>query len=105
MPGNESFIVRRALISSANMACFGSLHGFAMGQASGNHWGDAVTLLSTTSSTPFFFNFTKGDPGNFTVIDPAGSGQTGVMTFLAAQAQKCAPPTIHFQKDRGAEEL
>ncbi|MFA7586330.1 MAG: VirB4 family type IV secretion/conjugal transfer ATPase, partial [Novosphingobium sp.] len=55
-PGNESYIVRRALISSANMACFGSLHGFALGQAHGNHWGEAVTLLQTTSSTPFFFN-------------------------------------------------
>ncbi|KMS54973.1 type VI secretion protein [Novosphingobium barchaimii LL02] len=103
LPGNESFIVRRALISSANMACFGSLHGFAMGQASGNHWGDAVTLLSTTSSTPFFFNFHQGDLGNFTVIGPSGSGKTVVMNFLAAQAQKFAPRTILFDKDRGAE--
>ena len=103
LPGNEGFIVRRALISSANMACFGSLHGFAMGQASGNHWGDAVTLLSTTSSTPFFFNFHQGDLGNFTVIGPSGSGKTVVMNFLAAQAQKFAPRTILFDKDRGAE--
>lgn len=103
LPGNESFIVRRALISSANMACFGSLHGFAMGQASGNHWGDAVTLLSTTSSTPFFFNFHQGDLGNFTVIGPSGSGKTVVMNFLAAQAQKFGPRTILFDKDRGAE--
>jgi len=103
LPGNEGFIVRRALISSANMACFGSLHGFAMGQASGNHWGDAVTLLATTSSTPFFFNFHQGDLGNFTVIGPSGSGKTVVMNFLAAQAQKFAPRTILFDKDRGAE--
>jgi type IV secretion system protein VirB4 len=103
LPGNEAFIVRRALISSANMACFGSLHGFAMGQASGNHWGDAVTLLATTSSTPFFFNFHQGDLGNFTVIGPSGSGKTVVMNFLAAQAQKFAPRTILFDKDRGAE--
>jgi len=102
-PGNEQFIVRRALISSANMACFGSLHGFAMGQASGNHWGDAVTLLATTSQTPFFFNFHQGDLGNFTVIGPSGSGKTVVMNFLAAQAQKFAPRTILFDKDRGAE--
>ncbi|EIZ79914.1 type IV secretion system protein VirB4 [Novosphingobium sp. Rr 2-17] len=103
MPGNESFIVRRAMISSANMACFGSLHGFAMGQASGNHWGEAVTLLATTSATPFFFNFHQGDLGNFTVIGPSGSGKTVVMNFLAAQAQKFAPRTILFDKDRGAE--
>ena len=102
-PGNEAYVVRRALISSANMACFGALHGFAMGQASGNHWGDAVTLLQTTSSTPFFFNFHHGDLGNFTVIGPSGSGKTVVMNFLAAQAQKFSPRTILFDKDRGAE--
>lgn len=105
-PGNEEYIVRRALISSANMAGFGSFHGFALGQASGNHWGDAVTLLETTSATPFFFNFHAmggGDLGNFTVIGPSGSGKTVVMNFLAAQAQKFKPRTILFDKDRGAE--
>ena len=102
-PGNESYIVRRSLISSANMASFGSLHGMALGQASGNHWGEAVTLLQTTSSTPFFFNFHHGDLGNFSVIGPSGSGKTVVMNFLAAQAQKFRPRTILFDKDRGAE--
>ncbi|MGB7417616.1 MAG: VirB4 family type IV secretion/conjugal transfer ATPase [Erythrobacter sp.] len=102
-PGNEDYIVRRALISSANMASFGSFHGFALGQTNGNHWGDAVTLLETTSATPFFFNFHHGDLGNFSVIGPSGSGKTVVMNFLAAQAQKFRPRTILFDKDRGAE--
>lgn len=102
-PGNERFLVRQALISTANMACFGSLHGFALGQADGNHWGEAVTLLTSTSQTPFFFNFHQGDLGNFTVIGPSGSGKTVVMNFLAAQAQKFAPRTILFDKDRGSE--
>ena len=102
-PGNEAYLVRRSLISSANMACFGSLHGFALGQADGNHWGQAVTLLQTTSATPFFFNFHHGDLGNFTVIGPSGSGKTVVLNFLAAQAQKFAPRTILFDKDRGSE--
>ena len=102
-PGNEGYLVRRALISSANMASFGSLHGFALGRAENNHWGEAVTLLQTTSSTPFFFNFHNGDLGNFSVIGPSGSGKTVVMNFLAAQAQKFRPRTILFDKDRGAE--
>jgi type IV secretion system protein VirB4 len=102
-PGNEGYLVRRALISSANMACFGSLHGFSLGQASDNHWGEAVALLQTTSSTPFFFNFHQADLGNFTIIGPSGSGKTVVMNFLAAQAQKFSPRTIVFDKDRGAE--
>ena len=102
-PGNEAFLVRRSLISSANMACFSSLHGFAMGRAWGNHWGEAVTLLQTTSATPYFFNFHNGDLGNFSVIGPSGSGKTVVMNFLVAQAQKFSPRTVLFDKDRGAE--
>jgi type IV secretion system protein VirB4 len=102
-PGNEAYLVRRALISSGNMACFGSLHGFALGQAEDNHWGEAVTLLQTTSATPYFFNFHKGDLGNFSIIGPSGSGKTVVMNFLVAQAQKFSPRTVLFDKDRGAE--
>ena len=102
-PGNEQFVVRRALISSANAAGFISLHGFPIGRARGNHWGDAVSVLETTSSTPYFFNFHEGDLGNFTIIGPSGSGKTVVLNFLAAQAQKFTPRTILFDKDRGSE--
>ena len=102
-PGNEHYVVRRALISSANAAGLISMHGFPMGRAKGNHWGDAVTVLETTGSTPYFFNFHEGDLGNFTIIGPSGSGKTVVLNFLVAQAQKFAPKTILFDKDRGSE--
>jgi type IV secretion system protein VirB4 len=102
-PGNEAYIVRRALISTANAAGFISLHGFPVGKPSDNHWGDAVTVLETTSSTPYFFNFHEGDLGHFSIIGPSGSGKTVVLNFLAAQAQKFGPRTIFFDKDRGAE--
>ena len=102
-PGNFAYIARRALISTANFAGLASFHGFAIGQAEGNHWGPAITVLESTSGTPYFFNFHKGDLGNFTVIGPSGSGKTVVLNFLAAQAQKLQPRTIFFDKDRGAE--
>ncbi len=102
-PGNEQYLVRRSMISTANMASFGSLHGFALGKAEGNHWGEAVTLLETTSATPFFFNFHHGDLGNFSIIGPSGSGKTVALNFLVAQAQKFSPRTILFDKDRGGE--
>ena len=91
------------MISTANAAGFLSLHGFPLGHRQGNHWGDAVTVFETTSATPYFFNFHEGDLGNFTVIGPSGSGKTVVMNFLAAAAQRFAPRTILFDKDRGAE--
>lgn len=102
-PGLESFIARKALISSGAFASFASLHSFPIGQAEGNHWGPAVTVFETSSATPYFFNFHKADLGNFTVIGPSGSGKTMVLNFLTAQAQKYAPRTVLFDKDRGSE--
>ncbi len=74
-PGNFGYIARRALISSANFAGFASAHNFPVGQASDNYWGAAVTLFETTSAGPYFFNFHRGDLGNFTIPRlPLGAG-------------------------------
>ena len=102
-PGNFKYIARRGLVSTANFAGFASCHNFALGRASGNHWGDAVTLLETTAASPYFFNFHQRDLGNFTVIGPSGSGKTVVLNFLLAQARKLKPRIVFFDKDRGAE--
>ena len=102
-PGNFKYIARRGLISTANFAGLASAHNFATGTASGNHWGEAVTLLETTAAGPYFFNFHHGDLGNFTVIGPSGSGKTVVLNFLLAQALKYGPRIVFFDKDRGAE--
>ncbi|MEO7277360.1 MAG: VirB4 family type IV secretion/conjugal transfer ATPase [Sphingomicrobium sp.] len=102
-PGNFQYIARRALVSSANFAGFASAHNFPVGQAEGNYWGDAVTLFETTSAGPYFFNFHRGDLGNFTIIGPSGSGKTVVLGFLLAQARRFAPRIVFFDKDRGAE--
>ena len=102
-PGNEAYAARKALISTSAFAGFASLHGFPIGHADGNHWGQAVTVFETTSATPYFFNFHRGDLGNFTIIGPSGSGKTVVLNFLAAQAARFAPRTVFFDKDRGAE--
>jgi type IV secretion system protein VirB4 len=102
-PGNFRYIARQGLVSTRNFAGLASLHNFPVGQARGNHWGDAVTLFETTAAGPYFFNFHHNDLGNFTVIGPSGSGKTVVMNFLLAQARKFAPRIIFFDKDRGAE--
>lgn len=102
-PGNFKYIARRGLISSANFAGLASGHNFALGQAHGNHWGDAISLLETTAAGPYFFNFHQGDLGNFTIIGPSGSGKTVVLNFLLAQARKGDPRIVFFDKDRGAE--
>lgn len=102
-PGNFRYIARRGLVSTGNFAGLASAHNFPVGTASGNHWGEAITLLETTAAGPYWFNFHHGDLGNFTVIGPSGSGKTVVLNFLLAQARKLNPRIIFFDKDRGAE--
>ncbi|WP_373473684.1 VirB4 family type IV secretion/conjugal transfer ATPase [Sphingorhabdus lacus] len=102
-PGNAEFIARKALVSTANLSGLISLHGFPIGVPAGGPWGEPITVLETTSSTPYFFNLHSGDLGNFTLIGPSGSGKTVVLNFLIAQSQKFNPRTFFFDKDRGAE--
>ncbi len=102
-PGNLKDVARRALVSTANFAGLASGHNFPVGRAEGNPWGDAVTILETTSAGPYHFNFHKGDLGNFTVIGPSGSGKTVVLGFLLAQARRFRPRIVVFDKDRGME--
>ena len=102
-PGNFKDIARRSLISTSNFAGLASCHNHPLGQAEGNHWGPAVTVLETTSGSPYYFNFHKGDLGNFTLIGPSGAGKTVILAFLLAQSEKFNPRIVYFDKDRGAE--
>ena len=105
LPGNHAFIARQSEISSLNWAAYASLHSFPAGTRTGNHWGDCISLLETTSATPYAFNFHSRDVGNFVVIGPTGTGKTVVLTFLLAQAQRHKPVSYFFDRDRGAEIL
>ncbi|RWK68331.1 VirB4 family type IV secretion/conjugal transfer ATPase [Mesorhizobium sp.] len=105
LPGNRSYIARKAMLSSANFSGLSSMHNFATGQIDGTHWGLPITILETTSQTPYWFNFHQRDIGHFLVTGPTGSGKTVALTFLLAQAMRFnpTPKTVFFDKDRGAE--
>ncbi len=103
LPANFPYIARGAVINTFNLASFVSLHNYPIGKRDGNHWGPAVTLLDTTSGTPYFFSFHVRDVGHTTIIGPTGAGKTVLMNFLCAQAQKFNCRMFFFDKDRGAE--
>lgn len=103
LPGNIDYIVRRCIVNTLNLAGFVSMHNFPTGKAYGNFWGDHVTILDTTSGTPYYFNFHVRDVGHSLIIGPTGAGKTVLMNFLCAQAQKFTPRMFFFDKDRGAE--
>lgn len=103
LPGNINYIIRRSVINTLNLSGFASMHNYPLGKISGNHWGDYVTVLDTTSGTPFYFNYHVRDVGHTLIIGPTGAGKTVLMNFLCAQAQKFKPRMFFFDKDRGAE--
>src|SRR6202044_2263816 len=45
LPGNFSDRPRKAPITSRNFAAMASFHNYPSGRATGNHWGDALSLL------------------------------------------------------------
>ena len=103
LPCNEEFMARRCVVNTKNIAAFASFHNYPSGQRKRNHWGDAVTVLDTTSGTPFFFNFHVRDVGHTMIVGPTGAGKTVLLNFLCAQAQKFNGRLFFFDKDRGAE--
>lgn len=103
LPGNFDFLVRRSTINTSNLAAFNSMHNYPVGKQTGNHWGDAVTVLDTQSGTPYYFNFHVRDVGHTTIIGPTGAGKTVLMNFLCAQSQRHKCRLFFFDKDRGAE--
>ncbi|RWA88269.1 MAG: VirB4 family type IV secretion/conjugal transfer ATPase [Mesorhizobium sp.] len=104
LPGNHAYIARSCMLSSANFAGFSSMHNFATGHSSGVHWGLPISILETTSQTPYWFNFHQRDVGHFLVTGPTGSGKTVALTFLLAQAFRISPEprAVFFDKDEGA---
>jgi len=103
IPGNSSYITRNAPITSRNFAGLNVFHSESKGRESGNHWGDAVTLLCTKNQTPYWFNFHHPkDVGNTIIVGPTGEGKTVLVGFLLAQMEKLAVTRFYFDKDLGA---
>lgn len=103
LPANHAYIARRALVSSKNIAGLASLHNTQLGKATGNYWGDAVTILETISGSPYYFNFHVLDVANTFLIGPQGSGKTLLEAFLLAQSMKFGGRLVVFDKDQGLE--
>lgn len=103
LPGNFRLRPRVAPVTSLNFAGLSAMHNTPTGKQHGNHWGQAVALLKTSSGSPYYFNFHQRDLGNTIIIGPSGSGKTVIQGFLMAMLDKFQPTCVFFDKDRGAE--
>ncbi|MDE2348330.1 MAG: VirB4 family type IV secretion/conjugal transfer ATPase [Gammaproteobacteria bacterium] len=116
LPGNAALRPRKAPITSRNFAAMAPFHNYPGGRASGNHWGEALTLLKTTARTPFHFSLHASDPadgagaarrdtGHTLICGPTGSGKTVFIGFLVAMLHRQAATQVIFDKDHGLEIL
>ena len=118
IPCNFEYRPRLAKLTTVNFAHLAPLHNYPIGKRDANPWGEAVAILKTPTSQPYYFNFHdspigedsfgKKLLGNTTVLGSSGTGKTATMNFLIAMMQKYRSgnqklTTVYFDKDRGAE--
>jgi type IV secretion system protein VirB4 len=116
LPGNFSMRPRKAPITSRNFAAMAPFHNYPLGRATGNHWGDALTMLVTGARSPYYFSLHASDPsdsdggsrkdtGHTLICGPTGSGKTVFIGFLIAMLSRQGATQVIFDKDRGLEIL
>jgi type IV secretion system protein VirB4 len=116
LPGNFPMRPRKAPITSRNFAAMVPFHNYPAGRESGNHWGEALTVLVTSARSPFHFSLHASDPtdpeggsrkdtGHTLICGPTGSGKTVFIGFLVAQLSQQGATQVIFDKDRGLEIL
>jgi type IV secretion system protein VirB4 len=116
LPGNFAQRPRKSPITSRNLAAMAPFHNFPSGRAHGNHWGDALTLLTTSSGSPYHFSLHASDPfvpdggsrkdtGHTLICGPTGSGKTVLIGFLISMLSRQGVRQVVFDKDRGLDIL
>jgi type IV secretion system protein VirB4 len=120
LPGNFAYRPRKAPITSRNFAAMSPFDNFPRGAAHGNHWGDALALLTTRARSRYFFSLhapvspdagspaignASSDVGHTFICGPTGSGKTVFLGFCIAMLGKLGASQVVFDKDRGLEIL
>jgi len=116
LPANFLARPRRAPITSRNFAGLSPLHNFPVGRPSGNHWGEALTVLKTSAGSPYHFSLhatdrrdpdggSRRDTGHTFICGPTGSGKTVFLGFCLCLLLKHGATQVVFDKDRGLEIL
>ena len=104
LPGNMHLIQRPATLNTANFAGFASLHNTRSGYREGNHWGEYIIRLKTSSNTPYYFNFHEhgSDVGHTRFIAPTGGGKTTTLNAMLTSSLKHDPTIFHFDFEYSA---
>lgn len=116
LPGCFALRLRRAPVTSRNLAAMAPFHNYPCGRATGNHWGDALALFISSARSPYYFSLHASDPrepdggsrrdtGHTFVCGPTGSGKTVFIGFLVTMLAGRGTTQVIFDKDHGLEIL
>jgi type IV secretion system protein VirB4 len=114
LPGNYEKRPRLSPINSRNLCGFVPFHNFPVGRRTGNHWGEALTMLTTAGGSPLYFSLHASDPkapngggkkdvGHSLLFGPNGSGKTAFACFMLCMMAKFGVRSVLFSKDRDTE--
>lgn len=113
LPGNFAYRSRKAPITSRNFAAMSPFHNFPTGRATGNYWGNALTMFMTRAGSPYYFSLHASDPhspdggarrdvGHITGVGPVGTGKTTLLGFcMVAICNRLDATQVIFDKDEG----
>ncbi|MBT2305336.1 VirB4 family type IV secretion/conjugal transfer ATPase [Variovorax paradoxus] len=113
LPANFAYRTRKAPITSRNFAAMSPFHNFPTGRATGNYWGDALTMFVTRAGSPYYFSLHASDPrradggsrrdvGHITGVGPVGTGKTTLLGFcMVAICNRLDAMQVIFDKDEG----
>lgn len=113
LPGNFGYRTRKAPITSRNFAAMSPFHNFPTGRATGNYWGDALTMFMTRAGSPYYFSMHASDPrspdggsrrdvGHISGVGPVGTGKTTFLGFcMIAICNRLDATQVIFDKDEG----
>jgi len=108
LPGNFEFLRRRAVLPTELVAGFCRFNRYHTGNASGNHWGNYLSILPTSVNSPYFFNFHVQDNGHTVFFDfNSFEDRTGKILeyFLLAQTRKFGARMFVFDRNHSARLL
>jgi len=108
LPGNFEFLRRRAVLPTELVAGFCRFNRYHTGSASGNHWGNYISILPTNVGSPYFFNFHVQDNGHTVFFDfNSFEDRMGKVLeyFLLTQTRKFGTRLFVFDKNHSARLL
>ena len=102
LPGNFRFLTRSNLMPLSRSANFASTQNVPAGKPSST-WGHPISILETSLSTPYFFNFHGTSNPHTIIIGENIDQKRALLNFLISESTALNTKTLYLDCDKGAQ--